>query len=232
MLSRNILFIAIGISATIGVPLIQNRASDGCQNYVILSSRATTELQGPSLGSIGMISTTLSTISGGLEYDVVYPAAADITQLTTLIGSADIERFINAGLITCPQQKYALLGYSQGVTVTLEALQKLTGTDAENAIIAVVLLGNPYQVANQISTIDENGGSTTRANDGSLLYIDPSLGLSQHWVDSGKVRNICYRGDLVCNGVAFDTLNGNHLLYGLSASVQNFGSDFLISKLG
>ncbi|KAH8692007.1 cutinase [Talaromyces proteolyticus] len=222
-----IIAVILGVSVALGMPLVEK-----CQDYVILSSRGTFEPQGPSIGFVGMIKTTLSAISGGFEYDVVYPAAPDPTQLTTYIGSEDIEKHIHTGLKVCPQQMYALLGYSQGATVTLEALQNLTGTPAEAAIKAVVFIGNPYQVRNQITTIDQNGGATTRGNNGALLSENPSLGLSQHWEDSGKVRNICYEGDLVCNGIASNTSMANHLLYGSSSSVQKLGADFLISKLG
>jgi hypothetical protein len=218
--------IFLGVNIAVGTPL------NHCHDYVLLSSRGTYEPQGPSIGFVGMIETTLSAITGGIEYDVVYPAAPDITQLSTYIGSTDIEIHIKTGLKVCPHQVYALLGYSQGATVTLEALQNLTGTPAEEAIKAVIFIGNPYQVKNQISTIDQIGGTTTRGNDGALLSENPSLGLSQHWEDSGKVRNICYQYDLVCNGLGSNNSWTNHLRYGNTSSVQKLGSDFLISKLG
>jgi hypothetical protein len=47
------------------------------QKLVIISTRGTTEAQGPSAGFITMISRTLATVSGGTEYDTVYPAAWD-----------------------------------------------------------------------------------------------------------------------------------------------------------
>ena len=230
MLSKLIALAAVGIVSSTASPIA---AAGGCHDYVILSSRGTGELQGPSVGFVGMIQTTLATVPGGVEYDVVYPAASDLTQLTTFIGAHDIESYINDGLKNCPNQVYALLGYSQGATVTLEAFQNLTGTAAGNAVKAVVLIGNPYQVKNEESTVDQNGGSsTTRANDGVLLPLAPSLALKPQLPQNGQALNICFLADPVCNGVAYAITSGAHLLYGFTPSVQKLGSDFLISKLG
>ncbi|PHH92919.1 hypothetical protein CDD83_3409 [Cordyceps sp. RAO-2017] len=210
---------------------IKQRPSDSCHKYVIVSTRGTFERPGSSIGFRGMIKKTLATVPGGIERDVHYLAAPDMTQITTLIGSRDIQTLIKKGLETCPSQTYALLGYSQGATVVLEALRKFRGTSTEKAIKAVLFIGNPYQVPNQASTVDEDGGNSTRASQGVLLPLIRPIGLTDEWVKSGKALNICYRKDLVCNGLAFDTLNMKHLYYGFSDRVQKQGSDFLISKL-
>lgn len=226
MLNKAIVAASFAISA-IATPV----PSAACHDYVILSSRGTGELQGPSVGFLGMIKTTLATVPNGVEYDVVYPAAADVTQQSTFIGSRDIERYVNDGLKACPQQKYALLGYSQGATVTLEAFQNLTGSAAD-VIKAVVLIGNPYQVKNQAVTVDQFGGGLTRSNDGILLPLAGTLNLSPKLPENGKALNICYIGDPVCNGIAYTITSPAHLAYGASPGVQKLGSDFLISKLG
>lgn len=85
-----------------------------CHDYLLIDSRGTGEPQGESIGFKGMISQVMAALPNGARYDTVYPAAPDITQETTFIGSKNIEQVINQGLQTCPQQKYALLGYSQG----------------------------------------------------------------------------------------------------------------------
>ncbi|KAL4862531.1 hypothetical protein BDV12DRAFT_202981 [Aspergillus spectabilis] len=118
--------------------------------------------EGTSISFRGMIKSTKEALSGGTHYDTIYPAAPDLTQLTTLISTRDIVHYINDGLQNCPDQKYALLEYSQSVTVNLEAIQNLTVMPAEAAIRAVVFIGNLYQVKGQISTVDENGGDLTR----------------------------------------------------------------------
>ena len=77
-----------------------------------------------------MISNTLSQLPGGIEYDTVYPAnllqdiqpaIADVSSPTSSIllrlfmALLQITSYINNGLVNCPLQKYALLGYSQGI---------------------------------------------------------------------------------------------------------------------
>lgn len=209
-----------------------------CPRYTLISARGTGEPQGPSQGFTGMIKQTLGSIPGGVEYDVVYPAENDVSQQTTYIGSKDILRYISQGMAACPQQVYALLGYSQGATVVLEAIKNITGTSMEPLVKAVVFDGNPYQVKDQKSTVDENGGASTRGNDGILLkgFLGgigsiPGIGLSQHWDDSGKALNICFTGDPVCNGISYGISSPAHLAYPFSASVQKEGGDHLVSKL-
>ncbi|PFH62671.1 hypothetical protein XA68_12542 [Ophiocordyceps unilateralis] len=202
-----------------------------CHNYVLISARGTRETAGPSLGFTDMIRLTLRQAPGGTEYDVRYPAARDYTQVTTLIGTADIRRRIRRGLAACPKQRYALLGYSQGATATLEALREMRGTPAERSISAVLLLGNPYQVPGQLSTVDELGGDSTRNRTGALLNLAPGIGLSKEWASSGNALNICYRGDPICSGPGPDTRGKEHIFYGFSFEVQRLGAAFLTERL-
>lgn len=96
--------------------------SAACNDYLLIDTRGTGEPQGESIGFKPMIAETLATVPNGARYDTVYPAAGDLTQQTTFIGSHDIEKKINQGLKSCPQQKYALLGYSQGTEPTYALL--------------------------------------------------------------------------------------------------------------
>lgn len=219
--------LAVLASCAVGAPAVQD-----CHDYVLISARGTGELQGPSFGFLGMIKQTLSQVPGGVEYDVVYPAAPDLTQQTTFIGAKDIEKHVNNGFRSCPNQKYALMGYSQGATVVLEAFQNLDGTAAGDQIKAVVLIGNPYQVKNQQSTVDQNGGSFTRKFDGILLPLAGTLNLQPKLPQNGDALNICFIGDPVCTGVEFAISSPAHLAYGLSPAVQNMGAKHLIAKLG
>lgn len=63
---------------------------------VIISTRGTTEAQGPSAGFVTLIKNTLAKVSGGVEYDTVYPAAAD--QISTA-AVTDVSVFISNILI-------------------------------------------------------------------------------------------------------------------------------------
>ncbi|KAH8689323.1 cutinase [Talaromyces proteolyticus] len=224
VLSSAILLAAVNFGDSAAAAL---KDVDDCSKYVLLSVRGTGEKQGPSIGFKGMISTTLKTVKGGTEYDVVYPANTD--RNSTQIGVEDLENYIHHGLQTCPNQKYGILGYSQGATVALTAIKDLTGTPAEDAIGAVLFIGNPFQVRGQLTTFNQTGGDSTRDYNGVLLFTNPSIGLSEHWVISGKALNICDDGDSVCTGV--DQLPSRpHYLYGFTATVQKLGAEHLVSR--
>lgn len=204
-----------------------------CARYVLIDSRGTGEPQGESEGFVSMISMVLSALPNGTRYDTVYPATADITQETTFTGSVDIERFINSGLVSCPAQKYALLGYSQGATVTNEVLHNFTVSSPQGqAIKAVVNIGNPYHLPNKTGNADDKCGSTTDGATGALVGQGTQYEIPDSWYATSKVRDICFENDQVCNGInAADLLSNAHLLYGMTASVQSCGADFLIAKL-
>lgn len=205
---------------------------DACYKYVIISTRGTNEPQGPSAGFVGMISQTLTAIPGGIEYDTVYLAGSD----TQSQGAADIIQYINNGLIACPEQKYALLGYSQGATSTAEALNFFNDTSSAgfNAIRAALVIGNPTHVPNQPANFDQNGGRATYGNTGALAGFSRYAKIAPVWYATTKVHDICYVDDLVCCGLTVSaTLNlgANHVLYGSTPSVQSQGADFLIPLL-
>lgn len=228
-------FKCLSLSTLLGLatcaPVMQRAA---CLDHTLLVARGTGEPQGPSLGFSGlgipgMVEQTIAQVPGGTEYDVVYPAATTLV-VSQEIGKDDVIRYIAEARASCPDQKFALLGYSQGATVVLKALQDYQ--DADDFIKAVVLLGNPYHKKGQVSTVDQNGGDSTEQYDGSLLFTEPGLALSDRLANSGKVLDICYDGDLVCMGIRYDTLDANHLLYPVTPSVQTLGANFLISRLG
>ncbi|PVH78341.1 carbohydrate esterase family 5 protein [Cadophora sp. DSE1049] len=203
-----------------------------CHKYVIISTRGTNEPQGPSAGFVGMINQTLTSVPGGIEYDTVYPAGDD----TQSEGAADIIQYINTGLVACPDQKYALLGYSQGATATAEALNYFNDTTSGGfeAISAALVIGNPTHVPNQPANFDQKGGRATYGATGVLTPFPKYTKISPAWYATTKLRDICYENDLVCVGLTLSaTLNlfANHLLYGSMPSVQNQGSAFLIPLL-
>lgn len=202
-----------------------------CPKYTLIDTRGTFEPQGESIGFKPMINTTLITLPGGTRHDTFYPAAPDATQFTTLIGKNDIERFINSSLAACPTQTFALLGYSQGATVTNEVLRDFAPTSLQgSAIRAVVQIGNPYHLPYKQGNVDENGGSSTAGATGSLASL--GITIPDAWYATGRVTDICYTADGVCNGFdASDSLSPAHLEYGFSDSVQNYGAKFLIGKL-
>ncbi|KAL5314159.1 hypothetical protein ACEPPN_018583 [Leptodophora sp. 'Broadleaf-Isolate-01'] len=224
-----LLFLLVAWTSVDAAPL---ETRDTCHKYVIISTRGTNEPQGPSSGFVGMIDQTLSAVPGGIEYDTVYPAGDD----TQSQGAADIINYINAGLIACSGQKYALLGYSQGATATAEALNHFNDTSSAGlqAIRAALVIGNPTRVPNQPANFDQNGGRATFGATGVLTTIPRYTKISPAWYATTKLRDICYENDAVCAGLtlsAIVNLFANHLLYGSTPSVQSQGSALLTPLL-
>ena len=177
---------------------VAEQANTACRYYVLVEARGTGEPQGsPSASFINMTSWTLGNVTNGGSYHVVYPA--DLSPLGYPNGSQNAVSYIQNGSVLCPNQKYALLGYSQGANVILDVIRNITGSNLEPLIAAVITTGDPFQVPFQNITIDQNGGNSTRSGTGALLATDLTLGFSQHWVASNKVQQFCYQGDPVCN---------------------------------
>ncbi|OAF99265.1 alpha/beta-hydrolase [Paraphaeosphaeria sporulosa] len=202
-----------------------------CHDYVIISIRGTYEPQGRSIAFTTMINQTFAAIPGGIEYDAVYPAAAD---QTAYLGADDVTRFLDNGLQECPRQQYAILGYSQGASATMLTLNNITDTSsaAYKAIKAVLVTGNPYHVPNASANVDENGGDASKNYPGALYNANSasSRGIPQTYYDSGALLDICHQDDSVCAPKAPNaSFIPGHLHYG-DQNVQDLGAKFLISR--
>jgi hypothetical protein len=72
---------------------------------VIISTRGTTEAQGPSIAFTTMIRTVRAQLAGGIEYDTVYPAELD---QNSSAGTVDVSYgHITSGL-TCSPRVHAI----------------------------------------------------------------------------------------------------------------------------
>lgn len=224
-------------SVLLALPLLStatplNRPRSDCHSYVLINTRGTGEPQGESIGFRGMIAGILRSVPGGVSYNTRYLAAPDATQATTLVGSNDIISLIEEGTRNCPEQQYALLGYSQGATVTNQVLQHFATSSQEGQRIgSVVLIGNPYHLSNKQGNRDETCGSSTAGASGILLGSAP-YEIPDGWYATGKVRDICFADDQVCNGASVGNLfSGAHLQYGFEESVQTCGASFVVDRL-
>lgn len=65
------------LSAVANLALAAPAKRAACSAYTLIDTRGTAEAQGPSIAFKTMNSNILSKVSGGKEYDTVYPAAAD-----------------------------------------------------------------------------------------------------------------------------------------------------------
>lgn len=196
-----------------------------CSNYVLITIRGTTEPQGPSAEFVGMIASTLNAVPGGAEYDLVYPASWDFSSPGT--GITNLLSFISTAVASCPQQKYALLGYSQGAMVAGFALANITpGSPAYNAIKGVLLVGNPGHKPNRIQDFDETGGRATQSYTGALNWA--GAGIPDSWY-AKPLLDICHTQDFVCANNQQGANGFAHGLYGVTPSVQQQGANFLTS---
>lgn len=223
-------------SALLALPLLSaatplNDPRADCHDYILINTRGTGEPQGESIGFRGMIAEILSSVPGGVSYNTRYLAAPDATQYSTLIGSQDIIELIEEGAKNCPAQEYALLGYSQGATVTNQVLQHFAPTSPEGLKIkSAVLIGNPYHLSNKEGNKDEDCGSSTAGARGILIGTQP-YEIPDAWYATGKVRDICFTDDQVCNGASVGNLfSSAHLSYGFEESVQTCGASFIIEQ--
>ncbi|CAD6885069.1 unnamed protein product [Tilletia controversa] len=199
-----------------------------CHKYVIVDSRGTGEGQGQHSQFSGMIQKTLSSLPGGISVSNPYPASSAPNSPSD--GAAWLRNYLKQGVAACPRQKYALLGWSQGASVTWIGIEDLKkGDPVYHAIKAIVVVGDPFHLPNTLGNVDEMGHALTAGAEGFMSggFADSTI---TRWAATGKVLDICYSGDAVCNRQAGGF--ANHGKYGGTAEVQTLGGQFLMQKLG
>ncbi|KAN0060191.1 hypothetical protein ACQY0O_007520 [Thecaphora frezii] len=199
-------------------------AGGKCSSYLVISTRGTGELQGPSTGFISMNQQIQSGAPGGSVYNTLYMAGVD---QNSALGTTDIVNKVNSAHTANPSQCFILQGYSQGAAATVNAMPKITGS-AFDAVRAVILLGNPERKPNLECNVDANGGKTTMNVSGMENMI--TSGIPSNWVP--KVLDICAFGDGVCDTTHGVGINMPHLSYPTNAGVQKMGADFAKKQLG
>ncbi|TEY60626.1 hypothetical protein BOTCAL_0179g00110 [Botryotinia calthae] len=158
----------------------------------LIDARGTNEPQGVSIMFYPMLQSILAKVPDGVRLPVEYPAGVD--QNTTSGQEFNINT-INQGLQRCPNQTYALSRYSQGATLILRTLAKLSA-EAINSVSSVILVGNPYCVPNKLSNVNGTGQvgndatvglfvASATANNKSIPQLPDKLD------QSGKVLDYC-----------------------------------------
>ena len=176
-----------------------------------------------------MIKLTLGTMKNGIEHDIVYPASPQFAT-STIAGATAGTKYINDGIAACPNQTYAILGYSQGAAATIIGTAKFTpDTAAYDAIKGILVIGNPGHKPFQATNVDENGGLLTDGYFGSAY--DGGVRFPDFWYQSTKLLDICHTGDSVCAPDYVNSSFNQHLMYGSSIGLQTRGTVFLRSQL-
>lgn len=159
----------------------------------LLDARGTLEPQNLSLMfqlSIKKILTNATDMA--TSQSVIYPAG--LKQNVTS-GVQHLKDTIDSGLEDCPDQKYFLFGYSQGATLVLETLEKISKASTE-AVAGVILVGNPYRLPGRRSNVNHLGerdhrqslgrfATQAKKENGTIPIISKDLDAS------GRVLDIC-----------------------------------------
>jgi cutinase len=185
-------------SAPVATPVT---AAAACADFDIVAARGTFEP-----GTLGTIvgDPVASAIKGKLlfrsvsTYAVNYPASLDLTSATT--GNIDLVNHVQSQAVSCPNEKFILVGYSQGANVVSNSLGISSDGAVVGAPIAATLPGN---VEPKIAAV---------------VVFGPPIGkLGKHITGTyqSRTKEFCAAGDVICDPVGLDVLA--HLSYGGSA---------------
>ncbi|THY40724.1 alpha/beta-hydrolase [Aureobasidium pullulans] len=179
-----------------------------------------------------LVSRVLQNTTGGLSQPILYPAAQN-----TSSGQEYLLHAISTGIQACPDQKYVLLGYSQGASLVLQASSRL-GKKALEAIKAIILVGNPYRIPGKSANVDSHGNTDARGNIGmfvtqAITSNTPIPQFPESLGKSGKVLGYCLENDIVCaSDPGCDCqIAADHLSYGLVDSVQETAFQHIVKVL-
>ncbi|MFI9586641.1 cutinase family protein [Streptomyces sp. NPDC052236] len=177
-------------------------ASAACSDIEVLSARGTFEP-----GSLGLIvgdpvySALRQRISGKTlsSYRVDYPA--DLSLTSAAQGNAELVNRVRSQAASCPNQRFILVGYSQGANVVDNSI----GISSAGAVVGSPIVATiPKELEPKVSAV--------------LLFGNPirSIGKSVTGTYQSRTFDICAKGDPVCEQGGGDTLA--HLSYRSNAN--------------
>ncbi|WP_053385860.1 cutinase family protein [Leucobacter japonicus] len=201
-----------------------------CEPYLLITARGTGE---PSSGQLvtGMTRKISKAHAGDVRVlDVDYPADSDVKEGGT-IGARTLVDILNVQSEACPDQRFVLLGYSQGALVIGDSLSppedrmvgETVGTVDEGAmerVLAVVLFGDPrFEGA-----AEYNVGSFDASLDGLLPRPEDALDAV-----ANRIRDYCVAGDFICQS-SLDFDEKPHIAY-YSNGMPSEGADFVLARI-
>jgi cutinase len=129
------------LEVVVGKPLISLLLNPSSQLTSSFSARGTSEP-----GTFGLIvgdplvSAVKKAVPGATGFDIKYPA--DMTAASPDKGADAVVSYFATQPSKCPDQKYVIVGYSQGCVVQRRAMLKVPET-IQQRIVAVVTFGDP-----------------------------------------------------------------------------------------
>lgn len=215
-------------------------AARECTPYLVITVRGTGE---PSKGQLlSPVARKISQARPGevKTIDLDYPAGTNVREGGTR-GVRVLIDTLNVQSEACPDQRFVLLGYSQGAMVIGDALAapesrmvgETTGSvraEAAEQVLGVVLYGDPRFTGSEpfnVGSFDPELGGIMPRQPGALdAYAD-------------RISSFCVAGDLVCQTSleaaesrgAASAAQRHHVEY-YSNGMQQDGADFVIERLG
>ncbi|WP_128429911.1 cutinase family protein [Streptomyces cyaneus] len=128
------------------------------------------------------------------SYKVNYPA--DLSLTSAAQGNADLVNHVNQQAAACPNQRFVLVGYSQGANVVDNSI----GISSEGAVVgSPIVAALPTAVEPKVAAV--------------LLFGNPirALGKSVTGTYQSRTIDFCAKGDPICENGGTDV--GAHLGY-------------------
>ncbi|WP_043668815.1 cutinase family protein [Streptomyces xylophagus] len=123
------------------------------------------------------------------SYAVNYPADLSLTSAAT--GNADVVNHVNAQAAACPNQRFILVGYSQGANVVDNSI----GISSDGAVVGSPIVATiPAAVEPKVAAV--------------LLFGNPirALGKSVTGTYQSRTSDFCANGDPICQNGGTDVL--------------------------
>lgn len=208
-------------------PVVEPR---DCSPYLVITVRGTGE---PTKGQL--LSPVARSISearpGETEIlDLEYPADTDVNEGGT-VGARTLLDTLNVQTEACPEQRFVLLGYSQGALVIGDVLaapaDRLVGgtvgelrPEAAERVRAVVLYGDPRFVGGEPFNVGDSDPAV------SGLLPRPAGALDAF---ADRLRDYCVARDFICQS-SLDLDESGHVAY-FENGMQQDGAAFAITRL-
>ncbi|KAG5927776.1 hypothetical protein E4U53_002803 [Claviceps sorghi] len=175
--------------------------SRGCADggLYLITIRGTSEMPG-----IGVAGTVIGTpvqkqINGTKVVALDYPATYSDPNYADSVanGTKSLSKLMSAHVKSCPNDKIAIVAYSQGAQVALDTIcgsdeasfdktAAIAPDEVENHVVAIALMGDPTHVANVAynrGTSTGNGIFPRQDTDSCLRYAN----LISSWCDTGDI---------------------------------------------
>jgi hypothetical protein len=202
--------LALIASVTAGIVPASQSSALSCSSLLVIGARGSGEPYEPAVAGMGRTNYPAyeairakvpDAQAYGLPYDAVAANTYSLPQqywTSVDFGGRFLLSILEKQAKNCPNQRFVLIGFSQGAHVVGDNLQYLEGTSVASKVAAVLFFGDPR--FNPSATINMGNYNRSLKGIASELGAVPVRNLSSTW--NGKVRSYCYAQDFICNASA------------------------------